>query len=472
MRPLDGGGGGAYSFPGDPAALDDLARQLATLANGLSAASAEITGIRDGTWVGPAASAFDSVMKQQPGHYSVASGAFGAAANAIAGYAQVLSAAQGVAAHASSLAEQALVATENWRGAVPQGRQPTGTDPGEAHRQEAAYLVSAAQHDLAQAAAATVAALHAAEHGAPHKPGLLSSLLSDAWDVVVAPVHFGEGVVEGAWGLVGGVYELGKMSFLSSPLMFLIDHGAWQKQIDEFKLMGEGIAQHPLAFAKAFGENLVDWNEWSKDPARALGQLVPAAVLAVATGGSGSLADGAGAAAGKLGEGADALEKAGATALESAPKLAIPVALAEQLDVALTEDGLSATRTVRVVEALVPDSSSPQYQLASTLSDAAATTRQGADVMKQVQASFKGIERNLEHLDNLETGTGVALNTVQSGQQAAGAAPPGRSEHVVDQVGANAAGKSTGKSHAPKISDVHATTPNGDEIHIFLPVDG
>ena len=51
-----------------------------------------------------------------------------------------------------------------------------------------------------------------------------------------------------------------------------------------------GLTTDPLGFGKELGKSLLDWDTWADDPARALGHLVPDAVVAVATAGTGALA--------------------------------------------------------------------------------------------------------------------------------------------------------------------------------------
>ncbi|MCW2739033.1 ADP-ribosyltransferase, partial [Nocardioides sp.] len=51
-----------------------------------------------------------------------------------------------------------------------------------------------------------------------------------------------------------------------------------------------GLTTDPIGFGKELGKSLLDWDTWADDPARAIGHLVPDAVVAVATAGSGALA--------------------------------------------------------------------------------------------------------------------------------------------------------------------------------------
>src|SRR5690349_14549989 len=51
-----------------------------------------------------------------------------------------------------------------------------------------------------------------------------------------------------------------------------------------------GLTTDPIGFGKELGKSLLDWDTWADDPARALGHLVPDAIAAVATAGTGAVA--------------------------------------------------------------------------------------------------------------------------------------------------------------------------------------
>ena len=50
--------------------------------------------------------------------------------------------------------------------------------------------------------------------------------------------------------------------------------------------MWNALKADPLGFGKEVGKAVLDWDTWADDPARALGHLVPDAIVAVATGGA------------------------------------------------------------------------------------------------------------------------------------------------------------------------------------------
>jgi hypothetical protein len=93
--------------------------------------------------------------------------------------------------------------------------------------------------------------------------------------------------------------------------------------------VAEGLAhgvRHPLEFAKA----VVDWDTWAQSPGRALGHLLPAVALAIATGGGGAAVRGAGMAEGTEGLAGERLELGLAAAARSeAERLIVTAARAE-----------------------------------------------------------------------------------------------------------------------------------------------
>lgn len=51
-----------------------------------------------------------------------------------------------------------------------------------------------------------------------------------------------------------------------------------------------GLSTDPVGFGQNLGKSLLDWDTWADDPARAIGHLVPDAIVAVATAGTGAIA--------------------------------------------------------------------------------------------------------------------------------------------------------------------------------------
>lgn len=458
-----GGSGGPFSFPGDPGELFSLAGAVSRLGQGLSQAADEIGAIDDGQWKGQAADAFRSIMKQQPGRYAQAGAAFLVAANAITAYADALQTAQSVASRANQLWSDGQVASGNWQSAVAAKQPHAATDPGQALEDQARSLMHSASSDLATVAASVARTLHDAESGAPHKPGFWGRLGDDLWggfkEVVwtdtLAPVyHFGEGVVEGVGGLGVGLWDLGGMAWRSTADYWL-DHKAFEQQMKQWSAMGNTIWHHPLAFAKRFGEGLLDWSEWSKDPAKALGALVPGVALAFLSGGVSAAARGTEATA----DTADALAniaRTGSAAADAATPM-VPVFVAES--VGLTDSAGSLARTAEVVQVLAPDTTSAEARMASALSDTADQFHSAAQVIRSTNANMQRASTALAHLDRAETTAGVVLNAVNGGS-------PGGSTAIGAAAGQRAVRYGSARYIPP--SSYYVTTSAGERIAIFV----
>jgi hypothetical protein len=105
-------------------------------------------------------------------------------------------------------------------------------------------------------------------------------------------------------------------TFKLSPAYAIIRPDRYvENQVGLVKGLAQGVT-HPVEFAEA----VLDWDTWAESPGRALGHLLPAVALAVASAGAG-----VGAEAGTAGEAGTAVEamaaRAGARAL--APSEAI-----------------------------------------------------------------------------------------------------------------------------------------------------
>ncbi len=60
--------------------------------------------------------------------------------------------------------------------------------------------------------------------------------------------------------------------------------------VEQVGALLQSLQDDPVEFGKNLGKALLDWDTWADDPARALGHLVPDAIVAVATGGTGAAA--------------------------------------------------------------------------------------------------------------------------------------------------------------------------------------
>ena len=329
--------------PGNPAAVNDLAAELSSLARGLGDAAAELQRIDAGSWRGQAGDAFRHVIGQQPGRYADAAAAFGLAAGALGTYADSLQTAQLAASRAIGHYESAQRATGTWQ----QGRAaakaagkapPPGGDPGESGRAEAESILRGVHGDLDAAAARLKANLSDAERAAPKRPGLFSRavhgvehLASDfvhfegkildvfakgiedtalvaaaageglaqvvtdpkGWWASAPPweQHFLSGVWDGTEGLVTGVVSLGVLAFKLSPMNMMVDPEGWAKSEVGLTVGIGHTVYRAFDDPRGFFGDLVNVHDWETDPWHAAGTLVPTLVIGVATAGVGAAAD-------------------------------------------------------------------------------------------------------------------------------------------------------------------------------------
>lgn len=469
----DAGGGPGDPIPGDPYQLESLASQLGTLAQGLQDAVTVLASVEAGQWRGPAAEAFHSVMHQQPGHYAAAGAAFSEASAAIAAYAQVLAEAQATAMRAQSLAEDGQIATSNWRNlAEAAGKAPKGTDPGAADTALAAQMAGTARSALPEAQTGLIAALRAAEAGAPSAPSLFDRITGDVWQAFTAPVDFGWNVVvgfgKGTWGMATGLFNLAKiLEAETNPLYRLVDPGGWRAANAEVAGIGSAVWNHPGEFFKDLGENLVDWKQWTTNPGQAIGELVPGILLAVATSGTGAAADSLGEAGEAAAAGAkslDALSSAlgasGESTLSGARALSgINAAVEEQLPAG----DLRALVTLSNLtdETAMYDSAAAQLAASDHLAATASTLRGAAEALEQAKKPLETIHTGLERLNSLNTVTGVGNAVVGTGEQVNGAAGDPGGQHLLDGAGAGVPVNHS-VEHSVKEAPVHVSTPEGD----------
>ena len=162
-------------------------------------------------------------------------------------------------------------------------------DPGQAIRDNALAELARARSELDAAAHTCAAEVRAGCSAAPEKPNWFESGL-----------RFVGGIFEGAGEAVWDLLTLSPFSLVN-----MVDD-SWklmrgdltpEELMDKYKLsletvegMWDAMRHDPLEFGKNLGKGLLDWDTWSDDPARALGHLVPDAVVAVLTAGTGGVA--------------------------------------------------------------------------------------------------------------------------------------------------------------------------------------
>ena len=166
-------------------------------------------------------------------------------------------------------------------------------DWGDPIQQEALGALNAAKADLDNAAAVCAGDVRAGCADAPEEPNWLESGLKFVGGIF-------EGAGEAVWDLLTMVpfspvnlvidsYKLATGDLTPEELMKkyeLSAENAWTMAQGIYT----GLTTDPVGFGKELGKSLLDWDTWADDPARAIGHLVPDAVAAVATAGTGALA--------------------------------------------------------------------------------------------------------------------------------------------------------------------------------------
>ena len=256
-------------------------------------------------WVGRAADRFHEHFKTQPDRWWCASATFGRAADAWEAYATALEEAQARAAAAKVAYEagvasvEAALAEQRWASEHPQHdalgfpvwdfsyHPERDTRPGEAAKEQAIADFNAAVGDTDAAGEALAQTLYELSERSP----------DPSW----APVHFAKravaGVFDGVWGLLSLQYGMA-LEGMWDYGRYMLGWITWdelqakQKKIspEDLFALRDAIMADPAGFAKKMWEALINVEGWKDDPGAALGELVPAAVLAALTAGGGTAA--------------------------------------------------------------------------------------------------------------------------------------------------------------------------------------
>ncbi|MCY4728456.1 hypothetical protein NYO98_19400 [Nocardioides sp. STR2] len=166
-------------------------------------------------------------------------------------------------------------------------------DSGSPIQQAALEELASARADLDEAAATCAGQVRAGCADAPEEPtwlesgltfvgGILEGAGEAVWDLLTMMPFSPVNLVMDAYKLATGDLtpeELAKKYELSVENAWEIAKGIYT-----------GLSTDPIGFGKELGKSLLDWDTWADDPARAIGHLVPDAVVAVATAGTGALA--------------------------------------------------------------------------------------------------------------------------------------------------------------------------------------
>jgi uncharacterized protein YukE len=298
---------------GDPGAIRSTAGSLTTFSGAFAETASGLAGLDTSHWTGTAADAFRSKYEPEPPKWQTASNASSNAGDALTSYADTVEWAQGQAKEAIAMyadgqnATQTAVTAYNdqvnaynaaakaYDAQLSAGQNPGPrpvepapfSDPGASARQHAQAILQDARTARDAAGDQAASTVSKATDTAPASPGLwsqVSDTLSDgSQQYQLAQSSFAAGVIN-------GVANLGKFARTLNP------EDPWNIEHPAEYLAGLSGTATGLVHDAVHPEDLVGQvlgSGWGSDPAEALGNLVPQAVLAVATAGGGTAADAA-----------------------------------------------------------------------------------------------------------------------------------------------------------------------------------
>ena len=300
-------GAPVFEIEGDPGSIRGRIAVMHDRASDCESIAWSLQEISVSGWSGRAADRFHEHFKLQPEKWWCASATFGRAADAWENYASALEQAQARAAEAKISYEagvasvEAALAEQQWAAAHPKQdmfgvpvfdmsyHPERDTRPGEAMKAQAIADFEAAVSDTDAAGEQLAQILYEQANRSP----------DPSW----APVHFAKravaGIFDGVWGLLSLQYGMA-LEGMWDYGRYMLGWITWdelqakQKQNkispEDLFALRDAIMADPTGFAKKMGLALINVDGWKDDPGAALGELVPAAVLAALTAGGGNAA--------------------------------------------------------------------------------------------------------------------------------------------------------------------------------------
>ncbi len=300
-------GAPVFEIEGDPGSIRGRIAVMRDRASDCESIAWSLQEISVSGWSGRAADRFHEHFKLQPEKWWCASATFGRAADAWENYASTLEQAQARAAEAKISYEagvasvEAALAEQQWAAAHPKQdmfgmpvfdmsyHPERDTRPGEAMKAQAVADFEAAVSDTDAAGETLAQTLYEQANRSP----------DPSW----APVHFAKrtvaGIFDGVWGLLSMQYGMA-LEGMWDYGRYMLGWITWdelqakQKQNkispEDLFALRDAIMADPAGFAKKMGLALINVDGWKDDPGAALGELVPATVLAALTAGGGNAA--------------------------------------------------------------------------------------------------------------------------------------------------------------------------------------
>ena len=300
-------GAPVFEIEGDPGSIRGRVAVMRDRASDCESIAWSLQEISVSGWSGRAADRFHEHFKLQPEKWWCASATFGRAADAWEVYASTLEQAQARAAQAKISYEagvasvDAALAEQQWAAAHPKQdmfgmpvfdmsyHPERDTRPGEAMKAQAITDFEAAVSDADVAGEELAQILYEQANRSP----------DPSW----APVHFAKrtiaGIFDGVWGLLSLQYGMA-LEGMWDYGRYMLGWITWDElqakhkqktiSLEDLFALRDAIMADPAGFAKKMGLALINVDGWKDDPGAALGELVPAAVLAALTAGGGNAA--------------------------------------------------------------------------------------------------------------------------------------------------------------------------------------
>lgn len=300
-------GAPTFEIKGDPAAIRGRIAVMRDRASDFERIAWSLQEISVSGWSGRAAERFHEHFKLQPEKWWCASATFGRAADAWEAYASALEQAQTRASEAKVAYEEGIAAVEaalaeqKWAAEHPKigifgmpevdlsYHPERDTRPGEAQQAQAVADFEAAVSDTDAAGETLSQILYEQANRSP----------DPSW----APVHFmnrvGAGIFDGVWGLLSMQYGMA-LEAIWDYGRYMFGWITWDElqakqnqnkiSFEDLLVLRDAIIADPAGFAKKLWDALINTEGWKDDPGAALGELVPAAVLAALTAGGGNAA--------------------------------------------------------------------------------------------------------------------------------------------------------------------------------------
>lgn len=303
-------------IPGNPDAVLAKLATLTKLSAGIDEASSAFTKIDAEQWQGAAGDSFRQAFSREVPHWHDSATAFDAARTALQDYGHALQAAQNQAAEAIEMFNRAMRATQAAQAqydAAAQQHAAAGatmapmapfSDPGAADREEAQAKLDDARKAVRDAGDNAAHTIGIQRDSAPEGPGPLERVWATLTDTGAS---FANAEWHAVTGAMGAVVDMAKPLIALGPLATLTHP---MTAVTNVANLGTGLlhaANHPVEV----GKSLVDFDEWGKDPAAAVGKT-GVNIGSLLVGGEGAAAKGAEGA--NLARGAGTAEKTTTTA--------------------------------------------------------------------------------------------------------------------------------------------------------------